>query len=385
MKNGLQTLKWSFVIPQITESGTNSSFGTTTFIFKKMDSTFKKAVNFLLLKNNLEQFDSNIAEDGDRVEVALRNILTKRALNNYKTILLRYMNFCKEHNLKWKDKGSVENFIAGGIKNLKWSARYSRMILSVLNKYILFDSPTKPRFFEIKKKCFRIVSNKFDTQSYNDTQIKAMLEKLYEKESNHDLFVLIALMAGTGLRFEETRQFTIQQIINLFLGGVENMVSCKTRRKDEIRMMNKFQAGEGEDKFTIFDNVKLGNECIRILQNGIIVRNTQNKTQQLENHDNLVIKNYESYRSRLKAIKQYIITRGIGVYEGERNQTRGSMFHSLRRTFATSINEALRGQGESTETISDVVGMGLRHTTNASTRSYICPSEATVRDLYNRI
>lgn len=341
-----------------------------------MDPTFVNAANFLLLKGNdvADQLTNGGLDDAGRVCSALEGILTRRAVINYRTLIVRYLKYCKlNSNIKWDDRQSVTQFLVKGIKENKWSVRYSRMILSVLNKYVLIDCANKPRFSEIKKKVFKINTNKFDTQSYSDEQIKMILEKINEKKSNDDLFVLVAFLSGTGLRFEETRQFTILQIINIFNGAREPMISCKTRRRDTVLMLSKFRSTQQDDpsqeRLTVLNDIPIGDMCVDKLSQGVWVRDERNKPKLLEVCDKLFFKNFESYRSRFQPIKTKIVNKGNGVFEDNRFSTRGSNMHGFRRSFATTLFSNLSNQNDRVRLA--VLQEGMRHNTQESTMGYV--------------
>jgi integrase len=343
-----------------------------------------KMANYLMLKANSVEFDSkSINEESSRL--LLENLLSKRCFTNYKNILCKYILFCKEKGKPYKDRETVILYVGDNIDLHSWSVKYSRMIVTVLCKYIL-DDCERPKFYEIKRKKYNTISNRFDTQSYSSDQIIAMLNVLDQKESNDDLFILIALMAASGLRFAETKQLTVEKLINLFNGGTETIVSAKTRRLDDLRLLRKYCSDactSSEEKVILNNNLTVGNACVQKMQTGITIRDKCNKHVTLNLNDKLFFKSFESYRSRFKGIKDKLMKKGSGVNKNSRNSLRGSSFHALRRNFANEINNRVQEQPHNIRL--SVVAQGLRHTNTNSTAVYLQPSVDQVDDIFENV
>lgn len=347
--------------------------------YKKVE----RFAHFLLLKNNNIEI-SDLSEE--YVKKKLSHLLCNKAFINYKNVLINFIKYCKLNKLNLTNRESIKKYISDNIDKKFWSVKYSRLIMTILSKYVLNDYNERPRFYEIKRNKFNIVSNRFDTQSYTTEQIIKMLDKLNEKNSNDDLFIAIAVMAGGGLRFEETRQFTINNLIDLFKGKTITMRSCKTKRIDELKLLKKYCCSEENlqlEQLSLNTGEFVGDVCLNKLLHGITVRNKFNKLITLCGEDQLIFKSFESYRSRFKSIKNKLLVKGSGINNNTRNVLRGSSFHALRRNFANELNNRIQDQPNNVRL--SVVAQGLRHTNTTSTQIYLQPNVDNINNIYEEI
>lgn len=325
----------------------------------------------------------NVAGDNERnVGVILKKLepfLSKRTLVNYRNILKRYLAYCYESKYKYSDPAIATQYIRLGIQENKWSVKYAKMITTVLSKYALSGNSLK--FFEIKKKSYRTVSNKFDTQSFNSKQVMAMLECLALKPENDDLFLLILILDGTGLRFIETTQLKLKDVKSLLRGNAVSIVSAKTKTIDNIKLLPKYRVG-GECK--LLSGKSVGDVALEKIRNGITMRSSANKPTAVESEDVLFSKKFESYRKRFKPLKDAFVESGTGTHNNKRQSTRGSCFHAFRRRFATNLYDDLQGSSSPTVQTS-VVGRALRHSGTSNVRHYIRPNEDEIENTLQQI
>lgn len=346
-----------------------------------MDDKLLKATFIVLLKaNNLEYQN----ESEEQVMKKLNDHLCPKTFTRHKNIILKYFKYCLEKSYLWASGETVSNYILNGIKKNQWSGKYSRLLTTVLNKYILFNAIEKPRYNAIKRKAYHVISNKFDGQSFDDDQILEMLKIIDQKSTNDDLFLLLVIMSGTGLRFIETTQLTLNNVINLLNGHSETIQSAKTRQTDTIKLLGKYQSSMANtDRPRLkLNDVPIGDMCIEKINSGIYIKDTRNKPILLEKNDIAFFKNYESYRSRFKPVKDQLIKKGTGVLNKKKGNTRGSNFHSFRRHFANELDRNL-DSGISANLRTNVIAQGLRHTSLSSTHCYVRPSTHEVDQIYN--
>lgn len=309
--------------------------------------------------------------------------LSTRSEINYINMLKKYLYYCRDKNLNWQDGSSVEQYIIENVKENKWSMKYSKLIHTVLSKYAINNNKTK--FTEIRKKSYRVVSNRFDNQSFNNKQITSMLEMCLVKESNVDLFILLGLLTGCGLRIVESKQFTVKQIENIFRGLSVEMTSAKTGTIDLIKIHPSYKTGNIDENTIFLPSVgdSVGNHVVRLILQGIVLKDSKNKTIELKENDKLFFKSYESYRSRFKPIVENIVIKGRGIRNGVRNSIYGAQFHTLRRTFGSRVHQDVQSTNRNLQT--SVVARALRHTSTSSTNRYIVPNEQDVDDIYDEI
>lgn len=346
--------------------------------------------HLFLLNANGKKIPRKDLMRADRVAGVLASDLTPRTFASYRNIIRNFLEWCQESLggrplLECMQAQHVADYLLAKIKQFRWSSNYSRLVLTVLNKYLLTKIPEsdKPQFKAIKKKAYKIITNKFDLQSYNDEQLKKILEHLIRKTNADDLLFLIVVMLGCGLRFAETRQLTLGAIGRLLEGGVETIQSAKIHTMDKIRMMGKFRAGDPDNaqcKLMIQDR-PIGDLLVDKLNEGIWIHDSKNKPVQLTMDDKIFFKTYESYRKKFKPIVNEVIVHGTGIYNSCRGSKRGLNFHSGRRYFANSIHDNL-DTSLNASLRTNVVARGLRHSSTGSTVRYLTNSEDRVVDLY---
>lgn len=346
-----------------------------------MENKLARAAFIVLLKANNLEYEN---ESEEKVIEKIKDHLCLKTFIRHKNIILKYFNYCLENSYIWASGETVTNYILNGIKEHNWSGKYSRLITTVLNKYILFNAIEKPKYHTIKRKAYHIIPNKFDGQSFDDDQILKMLTIINQKATNDDLFLLLVIMSGTGLRFIETTQLTLRHVVNLLNGHTETIQSAKTRQSDTIKLLGKYQSSMAstERPRLRLNDTPIGDVCLEKIESGIYVKNTKNKPVLIGMDDIIFFKNYESYRSRFKPVKDQLITKGTGVMNKKKGTTRGSNFHSFRRHFANALDRSL-DSNISANLRTNVIAQGLRHTSLSSTHCYVRPSTHEVDQLYN--
>lgn len=348
-----------------------------------MDPLVKATYIVLLKANNLEYMEE---ESDEAVQKRLVGILCPKTFIRHKNIILKYFRYCLENDQRWQLNDTVIGYILNGVKTHKWSGKYSRLLTTVLNKYILFNMLDKPKYYAIKKRAYHVVPNKFDGQSFDDEQIVQMLNLIGQKSTNDDLFLLVVVMSGTGLRFIETTQLTLNHIRNLFNGHSETIQSAKTRQIDTIRMLGKYQssASTSTRERLLLHDVPIGDVCLEKIENGLYIKNERNKPIYITGSDIVFFKNYESYRARFKPVKDKLIHKGTGIFDKKKGRTRGSNFHSFRRHFAGELDRNLNSD-LSHNLRTNVIAQGLRHTSTTSTHCYLRPSTNEIDNIYNSL
>lgn len=344
-----------------------------------------KAAMIVILQANDLKYEGETTTD--EMIVKLKGILSRRTFVSHRNILTRFFRHCTSHNRSWRDCETVKDYIYSGISLSNWSAQYTRLITTVLNKYALFDAIDKPRYYEIKRKAYRVVSNKFDMQSFDDEQIVKMLRIVDGKAANDDLFLLIVVMAATGQRFVETKQLTVGAIGNLLRGHEETIMSAKTHNLDSVRMHGKFQASCGtskEERLMLMPGGPcVGDACLHKIESGLEIKDGANKTIVLGDDDIAFFKHYESYRARFKPAKDGIVREGTGLKDRRKGLTRGSNFHALRRHYAVELDRRLNSVDVSPNMRTNIIAQGLRHTSLGSTQRYLKPSLNQVQQTLN--
>lgn len=340
-----------------------------------MDAVELCAYRLLLSKNIPGDPDQNPTSIANK----LRPFLSNRTLRNYKNLLSKYLKYCQENKLtKFHEPSVAIEYIRNGIKTNKWSVRYAKMLTTILSKYVVTGEPLK--FFEIKKKSYNVVPNKFDTQSFSAMQISAMLESIVFKKDYDDLFLLLVVMDGTGLRFVETQQLTVSNVKALLKGESVQIISAKTNTVNQIKILPIYKSG---GDFKLSDGRSVGDVCLKKIRDGITIKDSFNKTIVLQPNDKLFFKRYDSYRTRFKPLKDAIISIGNGTFNNTRQSTRGSNFHAFRRHFATHLHSCLNNTNSLVQ--QSVVARGLRHNGLGSVRNYLQPNEQEIEDNFESI
>lgn len=370
--------------PAGSSSSSSSSSNSTAATTPVPDPLVKAALIVILQANDLKYENETTT---DEMLTKLKGILSRRTFVSHRNILTRFFRHCSSNNRPWRDGDTVKDYIYSGISQSNWSSHYTRLITTVLNKYALFDAIEKPRYHEIKRKAYRVVSNKFDMQSFDDEQIVKMLRIVDTKAANDDLFLLVVVMAATGQRFVETKQLTVAAIGNLLRGHEEIIVSAKTHNLDAVRMHGKFQASCGTSKeerlMLLPGGPCVGDACLHKIESGLEIKDGANKSIVLGDADIAFFKNYESYRARFKPAKDEIVREGTGLKDRRKGLTRGSNFHALRRHYAVELDRRLNSVDVSPNMRTNVIAQGLRHTSLGSTQRYLKPSLNQVQQTLN--
>lgn len=170
----------------------------------------QKLTHFFLLNGNGRTISQSQLHNTVLVYEHLKDELTHKTFTSYKNIIQQFLGWCLKEKASYQMPQNVVKYLKNKIEEHRWSTSYCRLILTVLNKYVLYEIPEmdKPKYIDIKKHVYKIITNKFDLQSYNDEQLVIIFEYLLTKSNVDDLLLLIIIMAGCGLRFIETRQIT---------------------------------------------------------------------------------------------------------------------------------------------------------------------------------
>lgn len=285
---------------------------------------------------------------------------------NYQQIIKRYALYCtRELKDPYLESTFVDylHYITTENKNSK---SYTRLNYLVIRNYFLRNEITVPLFSSLKLK---FTKNKYDLQGLTKDEVLEFLRTFYFRPGFEDVFLMFLVQASCGLRFIETKQLTGQDVYKLLMGETIEICSAKTFIRDTITMMSEYRAMDG---YVLIDNRSIGKVALDILNHGIL--NGAGTLVNSESTEKLFTKTYESYRQKFNRIKQTIVKRGTGLFNGIRT-TRGMGLHVGRRSFASEVMTRVSNLTTNDEERMGVTSRALRHVGTSSTRRYLQPSE----------